>query len=80
MLSALHYELPETPEAELKINRKLSEFLESHAPVLRMTGFPYAHSVAPAVTAAQILRPDRQARRRRQQPGPTAPPTRAGRA
>lgn len=53
MLSALHYDLPRTPAEELKLNGKLSEFLESRATtVQRMTDFLYVHPVAPTVTVA----------------------------
>lgn len=45
MLQALHYELPLTPDDELAINNKLSDFLESRDvdAVRRMRKFRYSH-------------------------------------
>jgi hypothetical protein len=49
MLNALHYELPVTAASELEINRKLSEFLESHLTVLHMRNINYAHAAVATV-------------------------------
>jgi hypothetical protein len=55
LLSALHYQLPETPADELRINRKLSQFLESHATAaVSMADCQYAHPGAPTVSVALV--------------------------
>jgi hypothetical protein len=49
MLQALHYELPLTPDCELALNKKLSDFLENRDvdAVQRMGKFRYSHPSAP---------------------------------
>jgi hypothetical protein len=57
MLTALHYELPLTPEDELKLNEELSGFLDSRGNALLMQGFRYQHAAAQAAQNAEQMPP-----------------------
>jgi hypothetical protein len=53
MLTALHYELPLTPEDEVKLNTQLSGFLDSHGTALLMREFRYQHAAQAPQDAGQ---------------------------
>lgn len=57
MLTALHYELPPTPEEELKLNVELSGFLDGRNDVMVMKKFRYLHPAAPVLQSAQPSEP-----------------------
>lgn len=61
MLTALHYELPQTPEDELKLNAELAGFLDSHGTAMVMRDFRYQHPAAPTPQVAQPSDPSRAA-------------------